>query len=145
MDAELRRRIAIGRQDVRALDAGLGAQCGDETPDTGIGRVGNLRQQDGNIEFELFGHHAVSALVLVSARASRRISMPPLIAIRAVARPTSRSGQFVPSQSTRAPAIRMPPLEMKSLKLNVVAARRRSEEHTSELQSLMRISYAVFS
>src|SRR3546814_18668881 len=81
MDAELRRRIAIGRQDVRALDAGLGAQCGDETPDTGIGRVGNLRQQDGNIEFELFGHHAVSALVLVSARASRRISMPPLIAI----------------------------------------------------------------
>src|SRR3546814_10305263 len=69
MDAELRRRIAIGRQDVRALDAGLGAQCGDETPDTGIGRVGNLRQQEGN----------------------------------------------------------------------------RSEEHTSELQALMRISYAVFS
>src|SRR3546814_10236777 len=104
--------------------------------------------KDDNIEFDLFGHHAVSALVLVSARASRRISMPPLTAIRAVARPTKRSGQFVPSQSTNAPAIRMPPLEMKSLKLNVVAARRftsfRSEEHTSELQSLMRISYAVF-
>ena len=33
--------------------------------------------------------------------------MPPLIAIRAVARPTSRSGQFVSSQSTRAPAIRI--------------------------------------
>src|SRR3546814_5425840 len=27
---------------------------------------------------------------------------------------------------------------------SIVAARRRSEEHTSELQSLMRISYAVF-
>src|SRR3546814_19572647 len=69
--------------------------------------------KDDNIEFDLFGHHAVSALVLVSARASRRISMPPLTAIRAVARPTKRSGQFVPSQSTNAPAIRMPPLEMK--------------------------------
>src|SRR3546814_8324989 len=30
------------------------------------------------------------------------------------------------------------------LALQAIAARQRSEEHTSELQSLMRISYAVF-
>src|SRR3546814_3033852 len=73
------------------------------------------------------------SLFLVSARASRRISTPPLMAMMAVAKPTRRSGQLVPSHSTSTPAIRMPPLDMK-----------RSEEHTSELQSLMRISYAVF-
>src|SRR3546814_4012948 len=33
---------------------------------------------------------------------------------------------------------------VESLGQGFVAARRRSEEHTSELQSLMRISYAVF-
>src|SRR3546814_8114837 len=35
-------------------------------------------------------------------------------------------------------------LEGDDIKLRVAAARLRSEEHTSELQSLLRISYAVF-
>src|SRR3546814_3883928 len=34
--------------------------------------------------------------------------------------------------------------ELFGLRLRLIAAHRRSEEHTSELQSLMRISYAVF-
>src|SRR3546814_4892550 len=34
--------------------------------------------------------------------------------------------------------------ELQARVLHVVVQRRRSEEHTSELQSLMRISYAVF-
>src|SRR3546814_20840858 len=64
-------------------------------------------------------HDDLLSLFLVSARASRRISTPPLMAMMAVAKPTRRSGQLVPSHSTSTPAIRMPPLEMKSLKLKV--------------------------
>ena len=71
MDAELWRRVAIGGEDMHALDTGFRAQRRDEAADTGIGRVGHLGQKDGNIEFELVGHHAFSAPVLVSARASR--------------------------------------------------------------------------
>src|SRR3546814_4401840 len=120
-----------------------------ETVQASVGRVRKVRQQYWNIEFELVVHGDLLSLFLVSARASRRISTPPLMAMMAVAKPTRRSGQLVPSHSTSTPPIRMPPLEMKSLKLKVVAARRltsgsRSEEHTSELQSLMRSSYAVF-
>lgn len=37
-------------------------------PSAGIGRVRNLRQKDGDIEFELVGHHAVSALRLILDR-----------------------------------------------------------------------------
>ncbi len=48
--------------------------------------------------------------------------MRPLIAMRAGASPTTRSGQLLPSHMTSRPATMMPPLEMKSLKLNVVAA-----------------------
>src|SRR3546814_1408847 len=36
------------------------------------------------------------------------------------------------------------PMQMDELKKVLRGSRRRSEEHTSELQSLMRISYAVF-
>src|SRR3546814_2539264 len=74
-----------------------------------------VRQQYWNIEFELVVHDDLLSLFLVSARASRRISTPPLMAMMAVAKPTRRSGQLVPSHSTSTPAIRMPPLEMKSL------------------------------
>src|SRR3546814_11777909 len=83
-----------------------------------------VRQQYWNIEFELVVHDYLLSLFLVSARASRRISPPPLMAMMAVATPTRRSGPLVPSHSTSTPAIRMPPLEMKSLTLKVVAARR---------------------
>src|SRR3546814_7781169 len=74
--------------------------------------------------FELVVHDDLLSLFLVSARASRRISTPPLMAMMAVAKPPRRSGQLVPSHSTSTPANRMPPLDMKSLKLKVVAARR---------------------
>src|SRR3546814_10791452 len=37
-----------------------------------------------------------------------------------------------------------PPPKLKKLRKNELAAKARSEEHTSELQSLMRNSYAVF-
>src|SRR3546814_9678534 len=40
--------------------------------------------------------------------------------------------------------IRLPRLDAKFRRAHRVAHRGRSEEHTSELQSLMRISYAVF-
>src|SRR3546814_9139111 len=48
---------------------------------------------------------------------------------------------FAVVQSTR-PGIRTS--EQRSSYANIAEALRRSEEHTSELQSLMRISYAVF-
>lgn len=51
------------------------------------------------------------------------IPTPPLMAMIEVASPTNRSGQLLPSQSTRPPATNIPPFDMKSLKLNVVAAR----------------------
>src|SRR3546814_7269417 len=56
--------------------------------------------------FELVVHDDLLSLFLVSARASRRISTPPLMAMMAVAKPTRRSGQLVPSHSTSTPAIR---------------------------------------
>src|SRR3546814_6800712 len=47
-------------------------------------------------------------------------------------------GRMLTSQS------RSSALEMQSMRLYASISSRRSEEHTSELQSLMRISYAVF-
>src|SRR3546814_5702897 len=41
-------------------------------------------------------------------------------------------------------ALKTPSAQQSGLKLNINADVVRSEEHTSELQSLMRISYAVF-
>src|SRR3546814_8619761 len=66
----------------------------------------SVRQQYWNIEFELVVHDDLLSLFLVSARAARRISAPPLMAIMAVAKPIRRSGQLVPSHSTSTPVIR---------------------------------------
>src|SRR3546814_1040390 len=44
----------------------------------------------------------------------------------------------------RRAAISMPGVILSQLEMQISASAQRSEEHTSELQSLMRISYAVF-
>src|SRR3546814_9912409 len=49
-----------------------------------------------------------------------------------------------PWPAQTAPRSRSPTSPMRSASRLAKASRRRSEEHTSELQSLMRISYAVF-
>src|SRR3546814_4445631 len=54
----------------------------------------------------------------------------------------ARTGQLL---GVRASAVRSPPLLVLPIIWNGGTARVRSEEHTSELQSLMRTPYAVFS
>src|SRR3546814_9663143 len=58
-----------------------------------------------------------------------------------------RSGPSSVGQQGRAaepPASLAPEVEESGRKMDLVGRANRSEEHTSELQSLMRISYAVF-
>src|SRR3546814_7834545 len=55
-----------------------------------------------------------------------------------------RSDQKRPGAGLPKPAHRAYSSESFKIKLRQSCSRRRSEEHTSELQSLMRISYAVF-
>src|SRR3546814_10082810 len=67
---------------------------------------------------------------------------------RAVARPYRKAGTPSPKPSAKpaaaAPAPAPQPAASPAVVQQVEAKRPRSEEHTSELQSLMRISYAVF-
>src|SRR3546814_3053538 len=101
----------------------------------------DLRAHPGGARFRR-GDAATAARQLLGrladARGARR---PPLLAARcaaarrAVEPPRSRSGDVArgfPQKLSRDDPDRQP------------RARFRSEEHTSELQSLMRISYAVF-
>src|SRR3546814_1642324 len=73
----------------------------------------------------------------------RRTRAKPACAQAAAAtRPAARSAWRPASDAKPAPSWRVPRvLALQHLAQHV---RRRSEEHTSELQSLMRISYAVF-
>src|SRR3546814_3947618 len=60
-------------------------------------------------------------------------------------RPDARLGQCADDgQRDPADPVRQRPAGRSELSLRLRRADRRSEEHTSELQSLMRISYAVF-
>src|SRR3546814_3796744 len=72
--------------------------------------------------------------------AARWRSTPFATAIRAASAPTptSRKGTDYAIQTCRAA------LRTDARTRDAIPTRRRSEEHTSELQSLMRISYAVF-
>src|SRR3546814_7526030 len=88
---------------------------------------------------------SISSLVTTSAaRISRSCSTSSGLPSSATARPSTRSAQLASSKSALAKCHRrrlrrdewVPDIE--------ITAPRRSEEHTSELQSLMRISYAVF-
>src|SRR3546814_2576675 len=63
----------------------------------------------------------------------------PAVGIGRCAKPRDRDFQRV---ADRARHTEVEPLE--KIRLAILANRQRSEEHTSELQSLMRISYAVF-
>src|SRR3546814_10579560 len=73
-----------------------------------------------------------------SARVRRREAVPR----PARAPPPSSPGCGFPDRSTVAPG--PPPSSALGPRLGDRLFERRSEEHTSELQSLMRISYAVF-
>src|SRR3546814_7749055 len=67
--------------------------------------------------------------------------------VTVTARPSTRNRpEYMAGASIVAVAISSPPPQLRQLPSDIAgqAARARSEEHTSELQSLMRISYAVF-
>src|SRR3546814_1412624 len=65
----------------------------------------------------------------------RETRLPPIDALRAAGVPIALATDCNPGTS---------PLTSPLLVMNMGATLFRSEEHTSELQSLMRISYAVF-
>src|SRR3546814_13646691 len=56
----------------------------------------------------------------------------------------SRIAIFLPIDAVRGIAVNLEPAEIQARRLRIDPVVARSEEHTSELQSLMRISYAVF-
>src|SRR3546814_1846676 len=72
----------------------------------------------------------VDAVLAASSASSRRDFRSPL---------TARSQAPAPTMASRSALARRPSSDSRS-----VSSPSRSEEHTSELQSLMRISYAVF-
>src|SRR3546814_1095124 len=79
-------------------------------------------------------HDALKAYCCVFSRLSTAMPRSPKSDWRCLYRASARPLQRVPSaQFTPAPSPHQPRLKLS-----------RSEEHTSELQSLMRISYAVF-
>src|SRR3546814_1458042 len=59
-------------------------------------------------------------------------------------RSTASAAAIRARTSRRASSTESSPISTRSWRRTSFRARRRSEEHTSELQSLMRISYAVF-
>src|SRR3546814_3628304 len=73
---------------------------------------------------------AKSLVVAIAPAGSRSVKKPPVIVQRST---------LAPPVSTKFPRV-----QSSSAKKPNVLDRPRSEEHTSELQSLMRISYAVF-
>src|SRR3546814_2088615 len=73
--------------------------------------------------------------IVAAGALSGRSAIPPAIAFSACAFSACGDGRPFPDEAFRF----MADFEGRSLQ-----CRRRSEEHTSELQSLMRISYAVF-
>src|SRR3546814_4518741 len=78
-----------------------------------------------------------SAELRLCSRRRTLLSKSP--SIRAAGPPRDHRKEY----RNHAPSFLAPDWQPKSLRLE--RAERRSEEHTSELQSLMRISYAVFS
>src|SRR3546814_2031368 len=78
------------------------------------------------------GVHRGHQLLLADARRQADALGAPLAVLTFEPHPRS---VFLPDQ---------PPFRLTSLRAKAHALQERSEEHTSELQSLMRISYAVF-
>src|SRR3546814_2966787 len=77
-------------------------------------------------------------MTAVNSRPLKRCSKVP--ASSSIANTTPASGVLNAAAMPTAPPARM----KREAALGSVKPKRRSEEHTSELQSLMRISYAVF-
>src|SRR3546814_10160903 len=94
------------------------------------------------------GHEAARKRRFHGIAASRR-AMPqkpviPAVISPAPTKPLSRMKAGWTNQASRAPSRARPPATICTWRCRSSGALARSEEHTSELQSIMRISYAVF-